>query len=133
MRFSLDKYTVLERSIPLTRLELVLPDLPPSTNNLYINVRGRGRVKSEKYSNWLERMGLYLNRQKRGRFTHPAKILFEVEDKHPRRDISNCIKPLEDLLVKSEIILDDNSKSVRSITAKWAAIDGVRITIERAA
>lgn len=35
------------------------------------------------------------------------------------RDIDNLIKPILDVLVKAQIIKDDNSKYVRKVSAQW--------------
>lgn len=132
-RLSLDTIRVERRDIGEQVFVLLLPELPPSTNNLYDNVSRGGRVKSSAYKNWLDTMGLFANRQIRGCFSDPVTISIEVEDRHPRRDASNVIKPCEDLLVKSGVIIDDRAKYVRKISAEWADVEGVKISVRRAA
>lgn len=128
--FGLDKFRVERRGIEPVRVEILLPNLPPSTNHLYFNAKHGGRVKTSAYDSWITYSGLSINRQKPQRINGPVQILIEAEDRHARRDISNIVKPLEDLLVRMKVIHDDNAKHVRSITAKWApGIEGVRITI----
>jgi Holliday junction resolvase RusA-like endonuclease len=132
--FGLDRYRVERKPIPDNLIVLELPHLPPSTNNLYINVRGRGRVKSGKYVDWLNTAGLILNSQTKGRITGRVDILILVEDCHPQRDASNTIKPVEDLLVKCGVIQDDRAKFVRGCGARWdQTIRGVRIEITKVA
>ena len=63
-------------------------------------------------------MGLLLKSQVTGRLSGRVDILFRLEDTHPTRDASNCIKPLEDLLVKVGAIHDDRSKFVRSVNSR---------------
>jgi crossover junction endodeoxyribonuclease RusA len=105
---------------------------PPSTNNLFINLK-RGRMRSQKYEDWIQEAGYKLNAQK------PSKTLGKVElfmtfcapDKR-KRDVSNLIKPIEDLLVKHGIIEADDSSIVRGVHASWSeAVDGCRVTVER--
>lgn len=130
MKFGLNKEpTVSRRSISESHVTYDLPNMPPSANNLYFNVPGRGRVKSSSYEDWLHQAGILIRRQGIARMTQRVDIVFSLEDKHPRRDASNAIKPLEDLLVKLGVLPDDRSKFVRSVTAKWAPIDGIRIDI----
>ncbi len=46
------------------------------------------------------------------------------------RDLDNLLKPILDLLVSMQIIEDDKSKIVRSITAHWSDGDpGVTVTV----
>ena len=131
-KFALD-VPVQRREIPDLAMVLELPMLPPSTNHLYFNVPGRGRVKTQKYRDWSETCGNILNRQITGRMCGRVDIRIQLEDCHRTRDASNTIKPIEDLLVKVGAIFNDNSKFVRSVKAEWAPIKGVRIEIERVA
>lgn len=133
MKFGLDTYKTERRAIPDEAVRLELPVMPPSTNHLYFNVAGRGRVKTQQYEDWLQQCGLMLKRQVTGRMTGRVDITIRLEDKHPQRDADNAVKPLCDLLVKIGLIQDDRSKYVRSVKAEWAPITGVEIMIARAA
>lgn len=128
MRFSLD-VPIEKRAIKSGSVSYLLPYMPPSTNNLYANVQGRGRVKTTKYRDWLMAAGLLLKRQGIQRMTGRVDIVISLEDKHPTRDASNCTKPLEDLLVQMGVLQDDRAKFVRSIKTVWAPITGIRIDI----
>lgn len=133
-KFALDNAVrVQHREIPDRAMTLELPMLPPSTNHLYFNVPGQGRVKTRAYNDWLFQCGILLKRQITGRLMGRVDLRFLLEDKHPQRDASNCIKPIEDLLVKTGAIHNDNAKFVRRVSAEWAPIKGVRIEIERVA
>lgn len=132
VRFSLDVPREL-RAIPDVAMTLELPVLPPSTNNLYWNIAGKGRVKTRQYEDWIRQCGLLLKNQITGRLTGRVDIKIQLEDKHPRRDCDNATKPCVDLLVKMGALQDDNSKFVRSVKTEWAPIVGVRIEIARAA
>jgi len=130
MKFSLNKEPMVQRrSIPENHVTYDLPHMPPSTNHLYFNVPGKGRVKTSAYDDWLHQAGILIRRQGIARMTQRVDIVISLEDKHPRRDASNTIKPIEDLLVKLGVLPDDRSKFVRSVMAKWAPIDGIRIDI----
>lgn len=133
MKFSLDRIRVERKDIPDIAMSLELPNLPPSTNNLYWNVAGKGRVKTRQYNDWIYQCGLLLKNQITGRLTGRADIKIRVEDKHPRRDVDNLGKPLLDLLVKMGALQDDNAKWVRSVKIEWAPVDGIHIEIARAA
>jgi hypothetical protein len=132
-KFGLERVLIERREISDTAMVLELPMLPPSTNNLYINIPGKGRAKTQKYRDWLHTCGLILRRQVTGRFGGRVDIKIQLEDCHPTRDASNTIKPIEDLLVLVGAIQDDRAKYVRHCGATWMPIKGVRIHIERVA
>ena len=106
--------------------------LPPSVNTIYRNVKGRGRVKSERYRKWINSVNWQLNAQA------PQKIDGEVEvsiyckrpDKR-RRDIDNCIKAVLDMLVSNHLIEDDSR--VVKVSAEWCKnpdLDGTMVIFE---
>lgn len=132
---SLDRVTVERRALSVQTVTLTLPIMPPSTNHLYANIPGKGRVRTSTYESWIYQCGIFLKPQiiKAGRFNGRVDLLFRLEDAHPNRDVSNCIKPLEDLLVKCGAIENDNARFVHSVKAEWAPIEGVTIEIARAA
>jgi crossover junction endodeoxyribonuclease RusA len=84
--------------------------LPPSTNALYRNVRGIGRVKAVGYKRWLVAAGAYGIVQKPpGGFPHFARD-FEVVILIPaktRGDVDNRAKAAIDLCTAWQIISDD--------------------------
>lgn len=132
--FGLDRYKVERKPIADNMVVLELPHLPPSANNLYLNVKGRGRVMSGKYVDWLKTAGLIVNSQIKGRVTGRVDVLIRIEDCHPTRDGDNICKPALDLLVKCGVLEDDRAKFVRSSGTCWdSTIKGVRIEITRAA
>jgi crossover junction endodeoxyribonuclease RusA len=89
-------------------IRAVLP-YPPSTNTLYRNVAGKGRVKTAKYKAWIDEAGHLLNLGH-----HPAIkgdyvldiALFQADAR--RRDIDNGIKAISDLLVAHGLVEDDS-------------------------
>ena len=84
--------------------------LPPSTNALFRNVRGIGRVKAVGYKRWLVAAGAYGIVQKPpGGFPHFARD-FEVVILIPaktRGDVDNRAKAAIDLCTAWQIISDD--------------------------
>src|SRR5215510_11420929 len=84
---------------PFLSAEFDLP-VPPSTNNLFLNVGARGgRIKSPGYRSWIKEAGWEL------RLAHPVKIMSTVAVSvalglaSRRPDVDNCLKALLDLLV----------------------------------
>jgi Holliday junction resolvase RusA-like endonuclease len=102
---------------------------PPSTNNLYFNVKGRGRVPTSEYTAWRELAGWELKQQRPPKFAGPVSIKIEHEDTG-RIDGDNTLKPLFDLLVTHEIIKGDTRKVIRSFSFDWRDdVVGVRLTV----
>jgi Holliday junction resolvase RusA-like endonuclease len=110
--------------------------IPPSVNGLYINVRGRGRVKSARYRAWLKHAGWELQAQK-GRMKTilgPVKVaIYAVRPKGQRApDIDNIQKALLDILVEHKIIEDD--RHVVKVSSEWVVstnLTGVSLCIEQ--
>ena len=92
--------------------------IPPSTNHLFANRLGLGRVKTGHYKAWLTEAGLKLKLQHpmpvHGRYSLLIRIPQGLQG-----DIDNRIKAVSDLLVAHAIVIDDRHA--------W------RITVERAA
>lgn len=109
-------------------VKFVLP-LPPSTNNLFINLPGRGRCISGEYQRWRDAAdaamrGMRMPKDGRG----PWFITITVEDKG-RRDIDNFAKAVLDHLVRHAIIEDDSRKFVRKLTVQFGDITGCEVEI----
>lgn len=104
---------------PISETRVSLP-FPPSVNNLFFNVAGRGRVRTKTYITWLIDAGWALKEQK------PAKTLGKVAvsvelcapDKR-RRDADNGLKAVLDLLSMHKIIEADDSRYVNEINVSW--------------
>lgn len=90
-------------------LKFYMLPFPPSVNNLFLNVKRGGRVKTPRYREWIEEAGLSLNTQHVPRYDGRVYIIYRVNrpDKR-RRDISNLVKPIEDLLVLHGVLKDDS-------------------------
>jgi len=112
---------------------VVLP-FPPSVNALYRSVKGRS-ILSERYRNWKTEAGMALNLQKPERFGGPVSILVELTPPNRiRRDIDNAgFKAVLDLLKTYGVIVDDDSRYVREVTARWIdAGEPCTVTVRRA-
>ena len=75
---------------------LTLDIKPISTNALYLNVPGKGRVKSPEYRKYREDMGYLLPMVK-----IPSGLLsvgLRVHLSNPRQDLDNTAKPILDIL-----------------------------------
>ncbi len=91
---------------------------PPSTNNLYFNAAGRGRVRTKKYEVWCitAKLAIYEQRPDPVAGKVALSIRLSKPDKR-RRDLSNHIKAIEDLLVDMRLIDDD--RNVERIDIAW--------------
>lgn len=78
-------------------------------------------IQSKEYINFERECRYYLLKYKGNKINHPVnlKCIFVVSDKR-RRDISNLINAIQDILVKYEVLEDDNYNIVKSL-------DGTRI------
>ncbi|MBA3241597.1 MAG: hypothetical protein H0T60_10275 [Acidobacteria bacterium] len=95
-------------------IALTLP-IPVSTNKLFFNVPGVGRVKTRQYRNWIGSAGWTIQAQRPEKIKGPVAITISVP-RSSRADISNLIKATEDLLVRHQVIEGDGPKIVRSCT-----------------
>ena len=87
--------------------------MPPSTNALYANVPGKGRVKTARYKVWIDEAGWELKRQwtpvphLSGRVSMVVSLSLEA-----RIDFDN-IKAIGDLLKRMGVLDDD--KQIRDL------------------
>ena len=105
---------------------------PPSTNALFRNVPKVGRVRTKEYDRWRGVAGWELQAQRPKKFTAPVEVIVELNPptKHAL-DLDNRNKALLDLLVTHQVIPDDSTKYVRSVTAKLVATGGPCTVIVR--
>lgn len=124
--------TVERRKIAARAVVYHLP-MPPSTNHLFANT-SNGRVRTHQYKAWATEAGWRIREQGRRTIHGPVKITIQLEDKHPRRDASNAIKSIEDLLTPGKhglgIIDGDSAKFVRKVSAEWSDVEGAVVTVE---
>lgn len=101
-----------EMPAPVSRLCFDLP-IPPSVNELTVNLKNGGRAKSAVYKRWIEeaRWHVMIAWRNAGKPEWPAEtpiaLRLEVGLEGRRRDLGNCLKAVEDLLVANLPIPDD--------------------------
>lgn len=106
-----------------------LTAIPPSTNNLFLNV-AHGRIRSQKYDTWLQEAHVDYLRQRPKKVTGPVHITMEFQEPKRKSDLDNRLKAPLDFLVKAGVIEADDQTIVRSISAKWSdEVEGVRVTV----
>ena len=98
-------------------VELTLP-FPPSTNALFRNVPGKGRVRSAVYKAWAIEAGYVVNRARPIKGPVAVSVRLAPPNKR-KRDADNSLKPILDLLVKHGIIEADDWSVVRKVEAEW--------------
>jgi crossover junction endodeoxyribonuclease RusA len=109
--------------------------LPPSVNRLYLNVRGRGRVKTKHYRTWRKAAGWELRAQMgmaRLVLKGPIRVtIIAAKPDNRKRDLDNMAKALLDLLVENNVIADDSK--VEKLMMEWTSGDmvGVSVTVEQ--
>ena len=109
-------------------MKLTFP-FPPTSNHLYRNVPGKGRVRTERYKTWARAAGNEILSQHRQPVSGPVALIITLAKPDKRkRDLSNGIKAIEDLLVDMRLIDDD--RNVQHLTISWG--DETTIEIEAA-
>lgn len=106
---------------PVERSEVACIEIPPSVNNLFIN-RGRKRVKSPKYRAWIERNAMSLGLQLSKPTAFPVRLVITIlggKGFRRNRDVSNCIKAIEDAVVWSGVIPNDSIKFIHAVHANY--------------
>lgn len=112
-------------------------DPPPSTNHLFATVRRPDgapiRVKTKRYRNWAFANGWRVKAL--GQHTHAARwtLHIVVHHKPANRDVSNYIKPIEDLIcavcgledrnVIEVLALHDDAGDAHGVTVHLTIID----------
>ena len=136
-----DKQSVIQAPLQhaITDQNARIIPIPPSTNNLYINVKRRkgkrsgGRIKSPRYCDWIDRAAPHLLGWK-WLGGYPVAITITVlATVRATRDIANFEKAVTDLLVSQGVITGDSVKYVTSmlIVYRPAGVAGVKVEIEK--
>ncbi|WP_333826878.1 RusA family crossover junction endodeoxyribonuclease [Pararhodobacter sp.] len=94
---------------------------PISTNNLFSNAPGRGRVVTKEYAAWRKQAAQMIAAHAPvPRFTAPVLIaLFVGEKGVGNMDSDNTAKAYLDALKKAGVIHDDSRKWVRGSSVAW--------------
>ena len=118
----------------MTSFTVDLP-LPPSVNQLTVNLKGGGRAKSALYKNWIDQARYYLLTAWRAADKPewpedtPMQLRLELGLSRRNRDAGNCLKAVEDLLVAFIPVPDDRWND-HIIIERREDIEGVaRVTI----
>ena len=110
-------------------MKITIPVVPRSKKNsqqIIINPRTKRPmiIQSKLYANYERECGLYLKKYKCNiDYSINLKIEFYVPDKR-KRDIANYVEAIQDILVKYEILKDDNYNIVTSL-------DGTRMYVDK--
>lgn len=81
--------------------------MPPSVNQIFRNLKGKGRVKTSEYHDWRAFAVTAIRRQQIGALTGRVLVLFGVERMSLTADIDNRIKAMLDAIVEAGVIADD--------------------------
>ena len=110
-------------------MKITIPVVPRSKKNsqqIIINPRTKRPmiIQSKLYANYERECGKFLKEYKSSiDYRINLKIEFYVPDKR-RRDIANYIEAIQDILVKYEVLRDDNYNIIYSL-------DGTRMYIDK--
>jgi crossover junction endodeoxyribonuclease RusA len=114
----------MDVSALMTSEQSVAVPMPPSTNTLFVNIPGRGRVKNGKYRTWqLEAIPILKTNLEpvQGAVRMHYRLTLGTSF---RGDISNRIKALEDAVVEAGIIEGDTHRIVSEILITRDYISG---------
>lgn len=93
--------------------------VPPSANALFVTFRDRGgirRARTKEYKAWATAAGFMVNAQRPNRVAGKVNVRILVP-RNNRRDLSNHVKAVEDLLVGLQLIDDD--RHVQRLDVEW--------------
>lgn len=90
---------------------------PPSVNELYKNLPGKGRVKSGAYDDFVRRGVTAIRNQRVASLSGYVIAIFGVERMSLSADIDNRLKSMLDTIVKAGIVVDD--RFITAIAVSW--------------
>ena len=94
-------------------------EFPPSTNNLWMPVKGKGLVKTKEYRAWQD-ANAWIIRQQIGltKIEGPFEIyfIFERPDRR-KRDLDNLLKASLDCIENARVV--ENDYLCQKLTAEW--------------
>ncbi len=105
---------------------------PPSTNTLFFNRVGKGRVRTAHYHRWLNEAGWVLKAQRLPPAPITGDIAVEIVCPWGCRagDLDNRLKAMLDLLVAVRVIEDD--RFIVDLRIRWAEVAQCRLEIRPA-
>ena len=101
--------------------------MPPSVNELYRNVRGRGRVATGIHQRWRHQAAQEISAQRVGQPRIPGPYRLVAEFARCRKDLGNLEKAVSDLLVSMRVIDDDSL--AQEFILRWASVNGCRVVV----
>lgn len=127
--------TVLARQItvpqrPVVDLVMLRFDTPPSSNSMFKNVLGKGRVRTNYYNEWRQGAMSEILAQRPGRVPGRYGISVLVRHTSRRSDLENRLKGVSDILVTMGVIDDD--RYCDALEMSWTddpEITGVEVRI----
>lgn len=106
---------------------LWLCTVPPSLNNIFFNVKRKGRIKTPLYTAWLVKCHDELRKQSGWHVPGKTRIRMTYSRAQTKADLDNLQKPVLDLLVQAGRIADD--RNVVEIRASFGPVKGTLIEI----
>ena len=82
--------------------------MPPSTNQLFRNLPGKGRVKTRVYDDWRAHALTTIRLQRVPAVAGHVLVRMNVEMAGSRADLDNRVKAIFDAIVEAKIIRDDS-------------------------
>lgn len=98
------KFTTSSEMPPI--IHVTLP-YPPSTNHFYAVFRGR-KITSAAGRKWIDAAVTSIREQAGGQFTGAVRVTGTIYRPLKSGDLSNRIKPVEDVLQKAGLLKNDN-------------------------
>lgn len=102
---------------------------PPSVNEAFRNVRGKGRVRTEAYNDWASHASWVIRSQRPGSMRGNCVVMIGIDRVSARADIDNRLKLSLDMLVKEKVIEDDRFVTAIAMTWNPPANKIARVTI----
>lgn len=106
-----------------------LSHVPPSANQLFANVAGRGRIKTKRYMTWLNAARWEIQAAKPKMVEGPVWVSIAIERTSKLSDLDNRVKPTIDAL---QGLVIKNDRQVIRLFVEWADVTGVMVQVEPA-
>lgn len=106
-------------------IEFFLP-LPPTVNSMYSGGSGQRRFKTKKYKEWCAQAEVLCKAVRKVQ-EYPVRLEIGIVWPDNRAcDLSNRIKAIEDILVNTGILKDDDRKHIAALAVFDGGVDRAR-------
>ena len=106
-------------------IEFFLP-LPPTVNSMYGGGSRQRRFKTKKYRAWCEQAEILCKSVPKVE-QYPVMLIIKIIWPDNRScDLSNRIKAIEDILVNTGVLKDDDRKHIAALSVVDGGVDRVR-------